>query len=63
MWRRAKEGEESILDRILRELVECERSTKDRDERTTMIIVDSKSIKNTDTAEEKGFDAGKKLQV
>jgi len=26
-----------------------------------MVIVDSKSVKNTDTAEEKGYDAGKKL--
>ena len=28
---------------------------------TTMIIVDSKSIQNADTAESKGYDAGKKL--
>jgi hypothetical protein len=26
-----------------------------------MVIVDSKSVKNTDLAEEKGYDAGKKL--
>jgi len=61
VWRTAKEGEESILDCALRELVEEERRINDREKQTTMIIVDSKSVKNTDTAEEKGFDAGKKL--
>ena len=63
IWRSAAEGEESILDRVMRELVESERETKGRDPQTTMIIVGSKSVKNTDTAEEKGFDAGKKLPV
>jgi len=63
IWRAAKDGEESVLDRALREIVESERSINGRDQQTTMIIIDSKSVKNTDTAEEKGFDAGKKLQV
>ena len=53
-------GKESILDRILRELVQGERIINGRELQTTMIMVDSKSVKNTDTAEEKGFDAGKK---
>ena len=61
VWRTAKEGEESVLDCVLRELVEQERRINDREKQTTMIIIDSKSVKNTDTAEEKGFDAGKKL--
>lgn len=60
-WRKAGEGEESVLDRVLCELVESERCINGRDPKTTMIIVDSKSIKNTDTAEIKGYDAGKKL--
>ena len=63
IWRKAKDGEESVLDRVLCELVENERSINGRDQQTTMIIIDSKSVKNTDTAEEKGFDAGKKLRV
>ena len=63
VWRSAKDGEESVLDRVMRELVEDERVINGRDQQTTMLIVDSKSVKNTDTAEEKGFDAGKKLQV
>jgi len=29
--------------------------------KTSMVIVDSKSVKNTDLPEEKGYDAGKKL--
>jgi transposase len=60
-WRHAKEGEESVLDRVMRELVEKERIIDEREPETTMIIIDSKSVKNTDTAEEKGFDAGKKV--
>lgn len=63
LWRKAKEGEESVLDRVLRGLVESERIINGREQQTTLIIVDSKSVKNTDTAEEKGFDAGKKLRV
>jgi len=62
-WRKADEGEESVLDRVMCELVESERIIHGRESmKTTMIIVDSKSVKNTDTAEEKGFDAGKKHQ-
>jgi len=62
-WRTAINNEESVLDRVLRGLVESERVINERETKTTMLIIDSKSIKNTDTAEEKGFDAGKKLQV
>lgn len=32
-----------------------------RDALTTMVIVDAQSVKNTDTAREKGYDAGKKV--
>ena len=60
LWRQVEEGKESILDRIMRELVQGERIINGREQQTTMVIVDSKSVKNTDTAEEKGFDAGKK---
>ena len=63
-WRKAEEDEESVLDRVMRELVESERIINGREAtKTTMIIVDSKSMKNADTAEEKGFDAGKKHQA
>ena len=30
-----------------------------RDAKTTLLIVDAQSVKNTDTAEQKGFDGGK----
>lgn len=32
-----------------------------RKERTSFLIVDAQSVRNTDTAEEKGYDAGKKI--
>jgi transposase len=59
-WRKADEGQGSVLDRVLRELVESERCINGREAKTTMLILDSKSVKNTDTAETKGYDAGKK---
>ena len=58
---KGKNGEESILDRIMRELVLSGRVIHGREPKTAMVVVDSKSVKNTDTAEEKGYDAGKKL--
>ena len=32
-----------------------------RNEKTSMVIVDAQSVKNTDVAREKGYDAGKKV--
>jgi hypothetical protein len=58
-----KHGESSVFDRVLRELVLSESVMHGREPKTNMVITDSKSVKNTDTAEEKGCDAGKKLQV
>ncbi len=63
IWRKAREGKESVLDSVLRELVESERIINGRNPHTTMTIVDSKTVQNTDTAEEKGYDAGKKSPV
>ena len=60
IWAKPDENGVSILDRVLRKLVEDERERNGRKAQTTMIIVDSKSIQNADTAEEKGYDAGKK---
>ena len=61
IWSKPNDDGISPLDRILRKLVELERKENDRSSKTTMIIVDSKSIQNADTAENKGYDAGKKL--
>ena len=60
IWAKPDENGVSILDRVLRKLVETEREKNGRETQTTMIIVDSKSIQNADTAEKKGYDAGKK---
>lgn len=38
-----------------------ERTAHGRREKTSFCIVDAQSVKNTDTAEEKGYDAGKKV--
>ena len=38
-----------------------ERQSHGREEKTTFLIIDAQSVKNTDTAEEKGYDAGKKI--
>lgn len=37
------------------------RLSNGRKEKTSMVIVDAQSVKNTDTAREKGYDAGKKV--
>ena len=61
IWAKPDEDGVSLLDRALRKLVEMERKENERSSHTTMIIVDSKSIQNADTAQSKGYDAGKKL--
>jgi transposase len=37
------------------------RNSEERKDKTTFVLVDSQSVKNTDTAEEKGYDGGKKV--
>ncbi len=59
-WSTPDENGESLIDRLMRELVGMERVCDGRAEQTTMLIVDSRSVKNADTAEEKGYDSGKK---
>jgi transposase len=41
--------------------VKAERAEQERKEQTTFCIVDAQSVKNTETAREKGYDAGKKV--
>jgi transposase len=62
-WRKANDGAESVLDKVLRELVESERRIDGRHGKTSMLITDSRSVRNAYTAEQKGYDAGKKHQV
>ena len=61
IWGEESETGKSYFEQAMHELVMAERVLKGREAQTTMVIVDSKSVKNTDLAEEKGYDAGKKL--
>jgi transposase len=63
IWMEKDENGISILDKILGKLVEFERLYACRNATPSMLIVDSKSVQNADTAKEKGYDAGKKLQA
>jgi hypothetical protein len=60
IWSKKDSDGKTILDKALEELVVSERVINGRQPDTTMPIVDSKSVKNAFTAEEKGYDAGKK---
>ena len=60
IWSEKDEKGKSILDKVLEELVMSERVINGREAEPTMTILDSKSIKNAFTAEEKGYDGGKK---
>jgi len=60
IWSEKDKKGKSILDKVLDELVMSERIINGREVDPTMTIVDSKSVKNAFTAEEKGYDGGKK---
>lgn len=60
LWAKKEDGRKSVLDTALEELVLSERIIKGRNPKPTMSITDSKSVKNVFTAEEKGYDGGKK---
>ena len=60
IWAKPDKNGISVLDKVLRKLVEAEREKNGREARTTTLIIDSKSVRNADTAAEKGYDAGKK---
>ena len=53
--------QESILEQVFKKLVGAARRSNGRKEQTSFCIVDSQSVKNTDSAEQKGCDAGKKV--
>ena len=60
VWSKPDENGISPLDKIKKKSVEIQRYASGRNLQTTFVIIDSKSIKNTDTAKEKVCDAGKK---
>ena len=59
-WARPDGNGISLLQKVMRKLVVKERDRNDRAPCTTMLIIDSKSIQNADTAGEAGYDTGKK---
>ena len=48
-------GQDSILEQVLKKSVGAARQSNGRKEQTSFCIVDSQSVKNTDTAEHKGY--------
>lgn len=57
---RAK-NQTAFLRNALKKSVGAVRQSSGRSETTSFLIIDSQSVKNTDTAEQKGYDAGKKI--
>ena len=60
VWSAPGPDGQSVLEKVTRKLVGAQRVKDGRDPQTTLLIVDSRSVKNADTAGEKGYDAGKK---
>ena len=59
-WSEKDETGVSVLDKVLQKLVKQIRNEDLRRDKTTFGIVDAQSVQNADTAEAKGYDAGKK---
>jgi transposase len=55
------EDDLSLLEQALKNAVGAARVSLGRNEKTTFCIVDAQSVKNMDSAECKGYDAGKKV--
>jgi transposase len=60
VWSEKDADGKSTLDKALEELVLSARVISGKEAEPSMAIVDSKSVKNAFTAEEKGYDGGKK---
>jgi len=61
VWTKKNENGESVLDYVQAKSVDLERYETRDNPAPTMLIVDSKTIQNVDTAEEKGYDGSKKI--
>jgi len=61
IWSSIGKDGSTILSKVLNKLVTMHRNDDLRKDKTTFGIVDSQSTQNADTAEEKGYDAGKKV--
>ena len=51
----------NVLEQALKKMVGEARAKQGRKSSTSFLIVDAQSVKNTDSAREKGYDAGKKV--
>ena len=60
VWTKKNDKGESLLDHVMAKLVDLERFEKRENLVPSMLIIDSKTIQNADTASEKGYDGGKK---
>ncbi|MBK8508725.1 MAG: hypothetical protein IPL51_08715 [Candidatus Competibacteraceae bacterium] len=60
-WSAKNTDEDSLLEAALKNGVGEVRQSLGRNAHTTLLIVDAQSIKNTDTAEHKGLNAGKRV--
>jgi len=60
-WSKPDREGVSALERALKKSVGEAREKLGRNATTSFIIVDAQSVKNTDSAEKKGYDAGKKI--
>ena len=62
IWKQKPDNtSDSLLETILTQLVTEHRVADGRTEETSYIIIDSQSVKNTDTSEQKGYDGGKNV--
>ena len=60
VWTKKNEQGESLIDYVMAKLADLERYEKRENPLPSMLIIDSKTIQNADTASEKGYDGGKK---
>jgi len=60
-WSATDQDGTSALERALKKSVGEAREKLGRNAMTSFLIVDAQSVKNTDSAEQKGYDAGKKI--
>ena len=59
-WQKKDSNGRTLLDHCISDLQDYERKQVGRKQIPSMIIIDSKTIQNADTAREKGYDGGKK---
>jgi transposase len=61
IWTDEKRDGPTCLSLALSRITELIRASEERKKKASYMIVDSKSVKNADTAHEKGYDGGKRI--